>query len=139
MPKSSLFNYSEAYILLKETISVANTAAIVANANNKNKKLIFKYFASFTDFICKINNTQIDNTKDIDLVIPMYNLTEHGSNYSKTSGTLRQNDRDERTLTPADDIDDFNAANATTSLFNTKEKTGETGNNSTKGTEIVVS
>ena len=30
----------------------------------------------FTDCINKINNTQIDNAKDLDVVIPMYNLIE---------------------------------------------------------------
>ena len=34
------------------------------------------------------NNTQIDNAKDIDVVIPVYNLIEYCDNYSKTSGSL---------------------------------------------------
>ena len=34
MLKSSLCDYSDAYILFKGTISVANTAAAAANANN---------------------------------------------------------------------------------------------------------
>ena len=46
-----------------------------------------------TPFInCKseINNTEIDNAKDIDIVILIYNLTEYSGNYSKTSGSLWQ-------------------------------------------------
>ena len=37
-----------------------------------------------------MNSTQVDNTKDIDIVIPMYNLIEYSDNYSKTSASLRQ-------------------------------------------------
>ena len=35
-----------------------------------------------------MNNTQIDNAKDIDVVIPMYNLKEYSNNFSKTTGNL---------------------------------------------------
>ena len=37
----------------------------------------------FTNCISEINNTQIDNAKDIDIVMPMYNLIEHSDNYAK--------------------------------------------------------
>ena len=36
----------------------------------------------------EINNTQVDNAKDIDIVIPMYNLIEYSDNYSKPSGSI---------------------------------------------------
>ena len=41
---------------------------------------------------CKseINNTEIDNAKDIDIVMPMYNLIECSDNYLKISGSLWQ-------------------------------------------------
>ena len=84
--KSSLCDYSDAYILVKGTITVKNTVA----ANNTNKKLIFKNCAPFTICISEINNTQVDNAKDIDIVIPMYNLIEYSDNYSKTCGSLWQ-------------------------------------------------
>ena len=74
MLKSSLCDYSDAYILVKGTISVNNTAAQGAAANNTNKKVIFKNCAPFTNCTSEINNTQIDNAKDIDIVMPMYNL-----------------------------------------------------------------
>ena len=35
-----------------------------------------------------MNNTQVDNAKDIDTVMPMYNLIEYSHNYAKTSGSL---------------------------------------------------
>ena len=44
----------------------------------------------FIDWMSKINNTQVDNVKDINVVIPMYKLIEYGDNYSKTLGSLWQ-------------------------------------------------
>ena len=90
MLKSSLCDYSDAYILVKGTITVNNTAAQGAAANNTNKKVLFKNCALFTNCISEINNTQIDNAKDIDIVMPMYNLIEYSDNYAKTTGSLWQ-------------------------------------------------
>ena len=36
----------------------------------------------------KINNTFIDNTEDLDIVMPMYNLLQYSDNYTMTSGRL---------------------------------------------------
>ena len=88
MLKSSLFDYSDAYILAKGNITVNNTAATDANANNTNKKVIFKNCVPCTNCISETNNTQVNNAKDIDIVIPMYNLIECSDNYSKTSGSF---------------------------------------------------
>ena len=86
MLRSSLCDYSDAYILAKETKTVANTAAAGQAANNVDKKVIFKNCAPFTSCINRINNTQIDDAQYIDVIMPMYNLIEHSDNYSKTSG-----------------------------------------------------
>ena len=67
--KSSLCDYSDAYFLVKGTISVNNTAAQGAAVNNNNKKVIFKSCAPFTNCISEINNTQIDNAKDIVIIM----------------------------------------------------------------------
>ena len=88
MLKSSLCDYNDAYILVKGTSIVNNTAAQGAAANNTNKKVIFKNCAPFTNCVSEINNTQIDNAKDIDIVLPMYNLIEYSDNYAKTTGSL---------------------------------------------------
>ena len=88
MLRSTLRDYSDAYILVKRNITVNNTAAGGAAANNTNKKVIFKNCAPFTNCISKINNTQIDNAEYIDIVMPMYNSIEYSNNYSKTSGSL---------------------------------------------------
>ena len=81
MLKSSLCDYSDAYILVKGTVTINNTVAAGADANNTNKKVIFKNCAPFT-------NPQVNNAKDIDILIPMYNLIEYSDNYAKTCGSL---------------------------------------------------
>ena len=58
------------------------------NAKNANKEVIFKNCAPFTDCMSKINNTQVDNAKDIHIVMLMYNLIEYSNNYSETCGSL---------------------------------------------------
>ena len=57
MLRSSLCDYSDAYILVKGNITVNNNAGAGAAANNTDKKVIFKNCASFTKCISKINNT----------------------------------------------------------------------------------
>ena len=81
--KSSLCDYSDACILVKRIIIVNNTALADAAANNTNKKVIFRNCVPFLNCISEINNTQVDNSKDIDIVMPIYNLIEYSDNYSK--------------------------------------------------------
>ena len=138
MLKSSLCDYSDAYILVKGTISVNNTAALGAGANNTNKKVIFKNCAPFSNCISEINNTQIDNAKDIDIVMPMYNLIEYSDNYAKTTGSLWQYCKDIPSRNNNNQIINF-AANNLTDSFNFKAKIpGQTGNNGTKDVEKMV-
>ena len=78
MLRSSLCDYSDAYILVKGNIAVNNTAGAGAAANNTDKK------APFTNCISKINNTQIDTAEYIQyiyIVMPMHNLIEYSDNY----------------------------------------------------------
>ena len=129
MLKSSLCDCNNAYIPAKGNITVNNTATADANANNTNKKVIFKNCAPFTNCISKINNTQIDNAEYIDIVMPMYNLIEYSDNYSKTSGSLQQYCKDIPAVDDNGDIVEFTDANATDS-FNFKAKiTVQTDNN----------
>ena len=86
--RSSLCDYSDAYILVKGNITINNTAADGIASNNTNKKVIFKNCAPFTNCISKINNTKIDNAEYTNIVMLMYNLIEYSDNYSKTSGSL---------------------------------------------------
>ena len=52
MLKSSLCDYSEAYILVKRNTTVDNTAAD-NTANNTNKKVIYKNCAPYANFISR--------------------------------------------------------------------------------------
>ena len=63
--------------------------------DKRDKRVAFKNCAPFTNCISEINNTQIDNCKDIDTVMPLYNLLEYSDNYTKTSGSLWQYCRDD--------------------------------------------
>ena len=132
MLKSSLCDYSDAYILVKGTISVNNTGAQGAAPNNINKKVIFKNCAPFTKCISEINNTQIDNAKGIDIVMPLYNLIEYSDNYAKTTGSLW------KYCNANNEITNFTEDNPTDSYKFKAKIIGETGNNGTKGVEIMV-
>ena len=89
MLKSCLCNYSDAYILVKGRITItgAGVDAPARQADERDKGAAFKNCAPFTNCISEIN-TQIDNAKDIDIIMPMYNLIEYSNNYAKTSGSL---------------------------------------------------
>ena len=139
MLRSSLCDYNDAYILVKGNITVNYTAADGAAANNTNKKIIFKNCAPFTRCISKINNTEVDNSQYIDIVMPMYNFIEYSDNYSKTSGSLWQYCKEIPAIDNDGDIADFNGANATDS-FNFKTKiTGQTNDDGEiNGVEIMV-
>ena len=138
MLKSSLCDYSDAYILVKRNITVNNTAAADVDANNTNKKVIFKNYAPFTNCISEINNTQVDNAKDLDIVMPVYNLIEYSDNNSKTSGRLWQYCKDIPVVDNNNAIVNFTDNNLTDS-FNFKVKMiGQTGVNGEKNVKIMA-
>ena len=92
MLKSSLCDY---YWCRRTTTIVRqrdHTAAV--QEDERSKEVIFKHWTPFTNCISEINNTEIDNAKDLDVVMPMYNLIEYNDNNSKTSEDLRQYYRD---------------------------------------------
>ena len=95
MLKSGLCNYSGACIHVKGNIKILNTVAAIASPNNRNKNVIFKNCAPFTDFISKINKTQVNNAIDLGIIMPMYNLIEYSDTFSKTRGSLCRYYRDE--------------------------------------------
>ena len=123
MLKSNLCDQSEAYIPVKGTITFAPAPPPAVNSNNNHKKLVFKNCAPFTDCISEINNTQIDNAKDIYLVMLMYNLMEYSNNYTKTSGNLWQYYRDKNDSTDPGTIKIFMIMIATVLLLNLTKKT----------------
>ena len=137
MLKLSLCDYSNAYILVSETITAENTRTEVAP--NNRKSTIFENCAPFTHCIGEINNTQIDNAKDIDIAIPKYNLIEYSDNYSKASGSLWQYYRDERFLDANGNITDFSADDNNSASFKFKTKMAvRIGNDGAKNVEIMI-
>ena len=97
MVRSSSWYYSDVYILVKGRITSTGDGADDAaqQADERNKGVIFKSFVLFINFKSEINNIEIDNAKDIGIVIPMYNLIEYSDSYPKTSAGLWQYHKDE--------------------------------------------
>ena len=128
MLRSNLCDYSDAYILVKGTITVTAPGAN-NNANNirdkRNRPLILKNNAPFVSCITRINDELIEDADDFDIVMPMYNLLEYSKNYKKTMGSLYNYYRDEL----SDDADDNNFDNIKAINSNTfKYKNKITGN-----------
>ena len=131
MLKSSLCDYSDAYILVKGKITItgAGDDAAARQADERNKGAAFKNCAPFTNCISKINITQIENCMNIDIVMPLYNLLEYSDNYPKTSGSLWQYYRDK----PNDNLADSESFKPKIKITG---KTSAAGNE--KGVEIMV-
>ena len=111
MLRSNLCDYSDAYILVKGTITV--TAPGVNNgANNirekKNRPLILTNNAPFVSCITRINGELIEDADDLDIVMSMCNLLEYSKNYRKTIRSLYNYYRDELSDDDDDDDDDDN-------------------------------
>ena len=89
MLKSILCDYKDAYILVKGRITISGEGADVTArlADERNTVVIYiKKNATFINCKSEINNTEIDNDKDI--AMPIYNVIEYSDNYLKTSGSL---------------------------------------------------
>ena len=84
MLRSDLCDFSDSYIVVKGTITVTGRNS----RSRKNRPLAFKNNASFISCISKINNMLIDNAKDLDVAMPMYNLIEYSKSYRKATGCL---------------------------------------------------
>ena len=78
MLRSDLCDYSDVYFVVKGTKDLL--AAAAANENYKAEKDVsFKNNAPFRSCISKINSTLIDSAEDLNIVLPMYNLLNHGN------------------------------------------------------------
>ena len=124
MLRSDLCDYSDAYIVVKEIITVSVTDGANNIRDKKNRPLRFKNDVPFISCISKINGVSIENAKDLDIVMPMYNLLEYSKNYSKTSGSLRNYYRDELT---DETNDDYGPKNNVINSKSFKYKIGITG------------
>ena len=121
--RSSLCDYSDAYILLTGDIAVKNT-------NNANlaaaAKVAFKNNAPFKNCRAEINDTFADEADYINIAMAMYDLNEYSDDYSDTSGSFWQVKRDEI-------VNNANVTVANSSTFKYKSNfIGNTDNNSVK-------
>ena len=111
--KSNLYDYSDAYILV--------TGDMTAAGGDANTRVAFKTCAPFTKCITHINDSHVDGANNLDIIMPMYNLTEYSDNYSDTSGSLCQFKRDEQNMnngSPANvPIDDSSSLKYKSSFF----------------------
>ena len=73
MSKLILFDYNDAYILVKN-IPVANTAVPGAATNNEKRKKKKKNCAPFAECVREEKNVKVDNANYIDVVMPINNL-----------------------------------------------------------------
>ena len=83
--KSSLGDYSDAYILVKKRVTITGRGADQAarQADERDEEVIFKNCAPFIRCISEINNTQVYNSNDLGVVMPINDLIENTVNYSK--------------------------------------------------------
>ena len=77
--KFNLYDYIDAYMLVRGDITVVAASAT---------QVVLEKFVPFTKRITKTDETTIDVADDLNLVMPMYNLTEYSSNYSEKTGSL---------------------------------------------------
>ena len=93
MLRSRLCDFSDAYIVVKETITTEQNTS--KHNDGHNKPFAFKNSAPFINCISKINGVLIDNADDLEVVMPMCNLIEYSKNYRKATGSLWSYYRDE--------------------------------------------
>ena len=104
MLESDLCDFSDTNIVVKGDITLTKTEER-GFTDIRNRFLAFKNNTPFTNCISKINNVLTDNTEDLDIVMPMYNLLECSKNYRKTTGSFWNYYRDEPNHPPLNDDD----------------------------------
>ena len=97
--KSSLCDYSDAYILVIADITIIG---------HQEPQVAFRNFAPYTKCIAKNDGTTIDDAEYLDLDMPMYSLLEYSSNYSETTVSLWFYSKDKVTNINADIANNIN-------------------------------
>ena len=131
--KSNLCDYSDAYILV--------TGNITATGGDANTRVAFKNCAPFTKFIIHINDEHVNNADNLDIIMPMYNLTEYSDNYSDTSEGWWQFKRDESPITDDGNPDNVSVGNSSSSNYKSrfmKESVADNNKRVFKNVKIAV-
>ena len=127
--KSSLCDYSDAFILV--------TGNITVNAAN-DTDVAFKNCPPFSTCGTVINDVFADRAEHIYIAMPMYNLIEYSDNYSDTPGSLRQFKRDEASASNTDlTVDNSESFKYKAALLG-KTANDNNGKCSAEDTKIVV-
>ena len=102
--ESSLYDYSDAYILVTGDIAVTRTIAAAGDNPAWRKEPLaaatqaaFKNWAPIENCATEINDTFAGKANFINIAMPIYNLIEYSDNYSDTSGSLWGFKRDDIT------------------------------------------
>ena len=101
--KPNLCDYSDAYVLVTRDIATAG--------GNANTNVAFKNCAPFTRCVTHINDEHAETAKDLDIIMPMYNLLKYSDSYVDSSGGLWQFKRDEENMTNTGNPDNVVTAN----------------------------
>ena len=131
MLKPSLCDYCDAYILVRgrKTITGAGADAAARQADERNNGVTFKNCAPFIKCKSEINDIEVDNAKNIDVAMIVYNLIEYSDNCSKTFESLWKYYKDEPNYSLTD-------SESFKSKIKITENTPADGN--TKDVEIIV-
>ena len=132
--KPNLCDFSDAFILVTRDIKVADVAA--------NTNVVFKSFAPFTRCVTHISDEHVETAKNLDIILPMYNLLEYSDNYVDSSGSLYKFKRDESSMNDAENSLNVTLDNSTSFKYKASllgKATDADGNDrSFKNTKIVV-
>ena len=82
MPRSSLCDSRDAYILVSGTITITGAGAdnVAKQKDERDNGVIIKNCAPFSKYISVISNKQVDDAQETDAVMPMHNLIEYSHN-----------------------------------------------------------
>ena len=109
------------------------------NDNKRNKKIVFKNNVPFRSCISKINNAFIDNAKDFDIVIPMYNFLEYSDDIRDLWNYYSDEINDEENEADANKNMVYNNKTRTIKYFKVQDKKiGNTPNNGNRLNADVV-
>ena len=111
MAMSYFCDYCHAYKIDEGTITILAGAADI-----KNKKLVFKNCAPFTEYISKISIAQVDCAKDLNIVMALHYSLEFSNSDSKISRSLLQYYKGQPSLDNNENVVDFDVDNITDPL-----------------------
>ena len=127
--KSSIRDYSNAYILVTVDITVVN--------DDGNTKVAFKNSAQFTKCVTHINDKQINTSENLEM--PIYNLIEYGDSYSDTFRSLWQFKRDEAPIINTKNPDYVTTTNSTSFKYKSVILGKPANDGAWKNAKLVVS